>query len=98
MVYLVVAATGLLFLVVSAIARPDSGSPDAALLVLTWLFLALILAIVWAFRRPGPFELRRIDALWAEDRLAALMLVKLLIATALILGFFLLLLIFLGSS
>ena len=96
MVYLVVAATGLLFLVVTAIARPDSADWMRPAL-LTWLFLALILAIVWAFRRPGPFELRRIDALWAEDRLAALMLVKLLIATALILGFFLLLLI-LGSS
>jgi hypothetical protein len=83
-VYLVVAATLLLLLVVTAIAGSDSGPTWVRPVLLVWLSLALILTLVWTVLRPGPLALRRIDALWDHDRLAALLLVKLLIATSLI--------------
>jgi len=86
MIYFVLAATVVLVMVVTAILGSDSGSAWVRPALIVWLLLALSLSVAWALHRPRPFGLRRIDALWRYDRLTALLLVKLLLATVAILG------------
>lgn len=87
MVYLVLAGFLLLLMVVTAfLGSAESALAWLRLAPVVWLSLALILALVWTLNRPRPSALRRIDSLWAHDRLATLLLVKLLIAATVLLG------------
>jgi hypothetical protein len=85
MIYFILGAAAILLMVVTVMVRSLPGSSWACAALVGWLFLALGLSIFWALHRPHELGLRRIDILWRDDRLSALLLVKLLLAGAAIL-------------
>ena len=85
----------MLFAVAMAIVGPIPGPAWTRPALIVWLLFALALTVSWAVGRPHLPALRRIDALWRDDRLAAVLFLKLLLAAV---ALFVLILLFIASE